>query len=273
MKNNKTIDRYDEVTNKIIEALENNTRPWVKPWDGGILSLPMRHNGDTYQGINSLILWSQAAEHQYYSAYWMTFNQAKLLGGNVRKREKSTVIFYSGTIKNNKEEENNTEKEKKEKQETDIIEPQYIKFMKSYGVFNADQIDNLPEKYYVKDKEVKQNTDLKKLPQLEIFIKNTEAKINFAGIRAYYQEQDDYIQIPEIGLFKNSNAYYATLSHELTHWTKHKTRLNRDLGAKYFGDAGYAMEELVAELGAAFLSVNLGIVPDIREDHAPYIKI
>ena len=94
MENKERGDFYKEVTNKIIAALENNTRPWVQPWDGGILPIPMRHNNRLYQGINTLILWQAASESGYNSPYWMTFKQAKLLGGNIRKGEKAATIFY-----------------------------------------------------------------------------------------------------------------------------------------------------------------------------------
>ena len=89
-------DYYEEITNKIIKALENNTRPWVQPWDGGMLPVPKRHNNTAYQGINMLILWQEAGEGGYSSPYWMTFKQAKTLGGNIKKGETGATIFYAG---------------------------------------------------------------------------------------------------------------------------------------------------------------------------------
>ena len=89
-------DYYEEITNKIIKALENNTRPWVQPWDGGMLPAPKRHNNTAYQGINMLILWQEAGEGGYSSPYWMTFKQAKTLGGNIKKGETGATIFYAG---------------------------------------------------------------------------------------------------------------------------------------------------------------------------------
>ena len=77
--------------------------------------------------------------------------------------------------------------------------------------------------------------------------------------------------MPELKAFRDGESYYATLAHEMTHWTRHESRLNRDLGRKRFADAGYAMEELVAEIGAAFLCADLGITPETRDDHAAYI--
>jgi antirestriction protein ArdC len=258
---NQTIDNYAEVTNRIISALENNTRPWVKPWDDGVLSLPLRYNGESYKGINSLILWSEASEKNYNQLHWMTFKQAKALGGQIRKGEKSTSIFYSGTIK----------AEEQEEQGSKDGEEKFKRFMKSYRVFNAQQIDHLPEKYYIKTEKSTEEVAVEKLPKIESFILNTKAKINHGGISAYYRQTEDFIQMPFVELFKTNNSYYTTLCHELTHWTKHQTRLDRNLGGKRYGDQGYAMEELVAELGAVFVSVALGIAPDVREDHAPYI--
>ena len=273
MENKERGDFYKEVTNKIIAALENNTRPWVQPWDGGILPIPMRHNNRLYQGINTLILWQAASEGGYNSPYWMTFKQAKLLGGNIRKGEKAATIFYASscTLGNNEEEDKQKERSGQNLALNQEQKSIYKKFMKSYKVFNANQIDGLQEKYY-KVLSTENNTkELEKLPRLEEFVKNTKANIKHGGIRAYYREESDHIQMPEMKLFKNSNAYYSTLCHELTHWSGSKERLNRNLGGKRFGDNGYAMEELVAELGAVFLCSLLGINPDAREDHAPYI--
>ena len=148
--------------------------------------------------------------------------------------------------------------------------------MKSYKVFNANQIEYLPEEYYksqiAENENLSQNSKERRiLPKLEEFIQNTKADIRYGGIKAYYKPNTDHIQIPEIKLFKNSNSYYSTICHELTHWSGGKERLNRNLGGKRFGDQGYAMEELVVELGAAFLSSSLGINSNAREDHAPYI--
>lgn len=273
MENKERGDFYKEVTNKIIAALENNTRPWVQPWNGGILPIPMRHNNRLYQGINTLILWQAASDGGYNSSYWMTFKQAKLLGGNIKKGEKAATIFYASscTPGNNEEKDEQKGRSGQNLVENQEQNPIYKKFMKSYKVFNANQIDGLQEKYY-KDLSTENNIkELEKLPRLEEFVKNTKANIKHGGIRAYYRESSDHIQMPEMKLFKSSNAYYSTLYHELTHWSGNKERLNRNLGGKRFGDSGYAMEELVAELGAAFLCSVLGINQDLREDHAPYI--
>ena len=105
----------------------------------------------------------------------------------------------------------------------------------------------------------------------EIFFGNTGADIRHGGGRAYYNITSDFVQMPPFASFKDAESYYATLAHETTHWTRHEKRLNREFGRKRWGDEGYAAEELVAELGSAFLSADLGITPEPREDHASYI--
>jgi antirestriction protein ArdC len=88
---------------------------------------------------------------------------------------------------------------------------------------------------------------------------------------AYYNVTSDHVQMPRIEVFRDAESHYATLGHECCHWTRHKSRLDRDFGRERFGDEGYAMEELVAELGSAFLSADLELTPEIRDDHAAYI--
>ncbi len=255
-------DVYQEVTNLIIDALESGVKPWAKPWDGSFagsrITMPLRQNGEAYRGINVLILWAVSQKKGYQSAHWMTYKQAKVLGGQIRKGEKSAPVFFAGKLIL-EDEEKADEKEK------------VIRFMKPYRVFNVEQIDDLPEEYYLKPKELPELEKMESLPLAEKFISNIEADIRYGGNRAYYSPSDDYIQMPPQEVFETNHTHYATLCHELTHWTRHKSRLNRDLGRKSWGDEGYAMEELVAELGSAFISVNLDIIPDIEGNHASYI--
>ncbi|MXN54214.1 hypothetical protein GR158_24240 [Shinella sp. AETb1-6] len=141
--------------------------------------------------------------------------------------------------------------------------------MKGYTVFNVEQIEGLPEEYtrpaHVRLDPVQRNA------VADAFFAATGADISHGGNRAFYAEGADRIQLPPFETFRDAESYYATLAHEGTHWTKHKSRLDRDLGPKRWGDEGYAAEELVAELGAAFLCADLGITPEVREDHAAYI--
>jgi antirestriction protein ArdC len=254
-------DQYQEVTDLIIEALEKGVRPWAKPWNNGYtdgrIMMPLRHNGVSYKGINILILWSLSMKKSYQSSHWMTYKQAKELGGQIRKGEKAAPVFYAGEM---------IVKDEKKENEEEIIH-----YLKSYRVFNVEQIDDLPEQYYFKPEQPEELEEVERLPLVDTFLNHTKAEIRHGGNLAYYSASSDYIQMPPIETFKTNHAYYATTLHELTHWTKSKDRLNRELGCKKRGDKGYALEELVAELGAAFLSVDLGIVPDIEGDHAAYI--
>lgn len=253
---------YEKVTATIIEELEKGARPWMKPWDAahaaGPVSKPLRHNGQPYNGINILMLWAACMEKGFSAPIWMTFRQAKELGAHVRKGEKGALVVYANTI--TRTEEN---------QQTGEEEGRAIPFMKGYTVFNVEQIEDLPPHYTAKASP-RMNAD-QRIEYAEGFFAATGADIRSGGNRAFYAPDPDFVQMPEFESFKSAGAYYATLAHEVTHWTKHKRRLDRDFGGKKWGDEAYAMEELVAELGAAFLCTDLELTPQIRDDHAPYI--
>ena len=112
---------------------------------------------------------------------------------------------------------------------------------------------------------------MERIERAEHFVANTGADIRHGGGMAYYAPPRDFVQMPPFESFRQAEGYYATLAHELTHWTRHPSRLAREFGRQRWGDEGYAMEELVAELGAAFLCADLGLTPEIRDDHAAYI--
>jgi len=141
--------------------------------------------------------------------------------------------------------------------------------MKGYTVFNVEQIDGLPERFYAKPEP--KGEPVARIERADSFFAATGAEIVHGGSKAYYIPQRDSIHMPCIDCFRDAESYYATLAHEATHWTRHPSRLNRELGRKRFGDEGYAMEELVAELGSAFLSADLELTPELRDDHAAYI--
>jgi antirestriction protein ArdC len=145
-----------------------------------------------------------------------------------------------------------------------------IPYMKGYTVFNAGQCDGLPVHYYAKAEPVAL-TPMQRLDAADRFFAATGADIRHGGTRAYYAAGPDYVRMPPFETFRDAESYAAILLHELTHWTKHGKGLARDLGRKRFGDEGYAVEELVAELGAAFLCADLQLTPEVREDHATYI--
>jgi len=254
-------DVYTRVTNKIVADLEQGVRPWMKPWNAGNtagrITRPLRHNGVPYSGINILMLWTSSIEQGFAAPIWMTFKQAMELNAHVRKGEKGSLVVYAKTITKTEDDGSGHEVERE------------IPFMKGYTVFNVEQIEGLPEHYYAKP-EV-QLTTVERIERAETFFSNIRADIRYRGDRAFYSCDGDYIQIPAIEAFRDSESFYATLAHESTHWTKHPSRLERDFGRKAWGDEGYAREELVAELGAAFLCADLGLTPEVRDDHASYI--
>lgn len=255
-------DIYTRITDKIITDLEQGVRPWMKPWNAehaaGRITKPLRHNGQPYNGINILMLWTAAAAIGYSAPIWMTFRQAKELGGHVRKGEKGEQVVYANTI-------TRTETDADSGEEID----QTIPFMKGYTVFNVEQIEGLPDHYYQTAGPVLD--PVQRIARADAFFAATGADIRHGGNQAYYAIGADRIQMPLFETFRDAESYYATLAHETTHWTRHPGRLNREFGRKRWGDAGYAQEELVAELGSAFLAADLDIELEPRPDHSSYI--
>lgn len=254
-------DVYTRVTNKIVADLEQGVRPWMKPWSGNNagnrITLPLRHNGVPYRGINVLLLWSEAIDKGYASPKWMTFRQADELGAHVRKGEHGSLVVYADAITKTEEGADGEDVESR------------IPFMKAYTVFNVEQIEGLAESFYTRPQV--EGEPMQLIDHAERFFQATRAVFRHGGNKAYYAPGPDMIQLPIPEAFRDTESYVATKAHELTHWTKHETRLNRDFSAKRFGDEGYAREELVAELGSAFLCGSLGITPEAREDHAAYL--
>lgn len=254
-------DVYARVTNKIIAELEKGVRPWIKPWSAdhaaGKITRPLRHNGQPYSGINILMLWASAMEQGYSAPIWMTFRQAGELGANVRKGEKGSLVVYANKLVRTEEGDSGEEIERQ------------IPYMKGYTVFNVEQIDGLPEHYYSKPAP---RLDLpQRVEHAERYFAAIKTDLRHGGNRAYYSVSTDHVQMPFFETFCDAESYYATLAHEMTHWTRHKARLDRSFGRKSWGDEGYAREELVAELGSAFLCADLDLTPEVRDDHASYI--
>ena len=256
-------DIYTTITNRIVEQLEAGTRPWLKPWNAehaaGRITRPLRHNAQPYSGINVIVLWMTAEVSGYVSPFWLTFRQALELGGHVKKGEHGSQVVYASTFK------------KKETDDAGEEFEQDVPFLKTYTVFCADQCEGLPKHYYQLAEPPKEK--LERIEAVDRFVASTKADIRYGGNQAYYTVNDDYIRLPPFETFRDAESHAATLVHELTHWTRHPLRLDREtFGRKRWGDAGYAMEELVAELGSAFLCADLSITPEIREDHASYIE-
>lgn len=239
---------YQEITDSIVKELENGAVPWVKPWNAPGSADKNIISQRPYRGINRLILAMHGLRYQV--PVWGTYKQWRDIGGQVREHEKGTkIVFWSKAT--------STDKATGESKE--------FAFAKAYSVFNVGQVDGIdiiPSGDTVNDNA--------KIESCEKRIADTGAKIITGGDTACFIPSSDIIRMPEIGTFQSSEHYYATAFHELTHWTSAKGRCDRDLSKGRFGNSEYAFEELVAELGAAFLCSQHGIKGDLR--HAGYIE-
>lgn len=248
-------DVYAHVTDAIIAEIEAGTPPWQKPWTGGAggTCLPVRWNGEAYRGINVLMLWATAAAKGYGSERWMTYKQAAELGGQVRKGEKSATVVKYGTIE----------------RENDAGEEQRVAYARAYRVFNADQIDGLPEDFYIQP-DPPRDLGTESDPELEAFFAATGATIITSDEpRAYYRPSTDTVHMPPTRTFHDASRYFGVLGHEVSHWTGSPKRLDRL--ARFASKSEYAFEELCAELGASMVSARLGVTPSF-EQSAAYIE-
>lgn len=240
-------DLYAEVTTKVIAQLEAGVAPWIKPWTNGATDASLPYNYLTkraYRGVNVLLLWAAA----YPNNAWLTYRQAQQLGAHVRKGERgTTIVFY----KPFKVRDTNANGEKVERT---------IPLLRAFTVFNIAQIENLPE--VAAPAPVKANFAAAAAAM-------AQAHIVHSGNAAHYVPWHDYIEMPTLDKFRSESDYYSVGLHELTHWTGHAKRCAREFGKK-FGDETYAREELVAEMGAAFLCARFGIEGKLQ--HAEYLK-
>jgi antirestriction protein ArdC len=204
------------------------------------------------------MLWGEAMTQGFACPIWMTYKQASELGGQVRKGERGSLVVYANRLTRTETGANGEEVDRE------------IPFLKGYTVFNCEQIDGLPGHFTATPAPVLD--PVQRIVHAEMFFDNTKAVIRHGGNQAYYAIDGDYIQMPPFESFRDAESFYATLAHEATHWTRHPSRLEREFGRKRWGDEGYAAEELVAELGSAFLSADLGLTPEPRADHASYIS-
>lgn len=239
---------YEEVTQSIIEQLEKGAIPWVKPWVADSSADKNVLTQKPYQGINRLILGMSGMANAYTVPVWASFKQWQQLGGSVRKGEKGTkIVFYTPAEKINAQGDKES-----------------YAVLKSYWVFNVSQVDGIEvTPVAVVDKPFTAN----QLAEERII--KTGARISHGGDAAFFMPSQDRIQLPHKSAFDNESSYYATAFHELTHWTGSESRLDRNLKGR-FGNPEYAFEELVAEMGAAFLCQDYGIKGELR--HAGYIQ-
>lgn len=243
---------HEEITNHIIAAMKDSKgceMPWHKQ-----AAMPINATTDNhYNGINALSLWVISQEKSYGGAEWATYKQWQSLGAQVAKGEKgSKIVIYKPLPKT---------------EEDDGDRPKVL--LRSATVFNVAQVVGWEPPQPLVDK-------TKVIVSVDKFVSATGAVLEHGGDRAYYTKALDKIVMPDRELFKGTKtsneteAYYAVLLHELTHWTGIKSRCDRDMSGR-FGDASYAMEELVAELGSAFACAQLGVTNSPRQDHADYI--
>lgn len=240
---------YQEITDSIISELEKGAIPWVKPWKADSSADKNVLSQKPYQGINRLILGMSSMARGYTVPVWASYKQWESLGANVRKGEKGTrIVFFSPVTKENKQ----------------TGEKENYAVLKAYWVFNALQVDGIE----ITPSETPTGS-FNSIERAEERIVKTGALISHGGDAAFYMPSQDRIQLPHKSAFDNESSYYATAFHELTHWSGAAHRLDRTKG-KRFADPAYAFEELVAEMGAAFLCQDYGIQGELR--HAGYIQ-
>lgn len=246
-------DIYQTVTDNIIEMLEAGVKPWVCPWNrnGMVSGIPSNLTTDTsYSGINIMLLWCSAAKQGFNDSRWLTYKQAQALGAQVRKGERGTMaIFYRMLEK-----------------ETEDGGTEQIPMLKTFTVFNVEQIDGLT--LTDEDSTAGPVSGFDPLPHVEAFFQRTGANITERGQQAFFRPATDEIWLPERHLFADAANFYATGLHEIVHWSGGKSRLNREMKGR-FGSEEYAFEELVAELGSAFMMADFGVSGDVQ--HESYI--
>lgn len=247
------------ITDKIISLLERGTIMTGARWTGGkSTGLPVNaKTGEPYHGINVLVLWAEMADKCYVSSQWLTYKQAADLGANVRKGEKSVMCVYYRTVG------------KRDEAKADDEQETYF-MAKPFWLFNVAQIDGLPVDLSIATSTTP-SKEFNPHQEAEQLLINSKASIHYGFDSAYYSRSTDKICLPARERFTSESNFYATALHELTHWTGNEARLNRSFG-KRFGDDGYAFEELVAELGAAFTVGQLGMIDATIESHADYVQ-
>jgi antirestriction protein ArdC len=250
-------DLYAEVTNRIVSALEAGVTPWIRPWSVDFDPTPINAaSRRSYRGINAVLLALEAQSRGYSRNAWLTYRQAQELGAQVRAGESgTTVVFYKLHELPHTTTVEQIEDEKR---------PKVVSFLRCFTVFNLVQIEGLPERLKVKEALITWDPH----QAAAAILRESHATIRHGGAEAYYSPPDDRIQLPERQSFANAAGYYNVALHELVHWTGHPSRLNRDLGRR-FGEAAYAMEELIAEMGSAFLCASCYLEAHLR--HASYI--
>ncbi len=245
-------DVYQMVTDRIIEHLEKGVVPWQQPWaDAGQPKNLITRN--KYRGVNVWLLSSL----KYSQNEFLTFKQVKELGGSIKKDEKGNIIVFWKWIE-------------KENPETKKIEKKPL--LRYYKVFNISQCTGIPESKLPPIAE-KQNDPIQECEKIIKEMPN-RPEIKHEEQQAFYHKEKDFVNMPKMETFKDSESYYGSLFHELVHSSGHQSRLNRKeiTDANAFGSEKYAIEELTAEMGASYLKSSAGIPIEKLENNAAYIQ-
>jgi len=252
-------DVYARVTSQIINAIEAGVSNWRMPWhtSGKFAFSPVNVTSrKPYRGINTVCLWAAAQAKGYERGEWGTYQQWHERGAQVRKGEKATlVVFWKFANRTTETDDGN-----------DVpTSGSRLLFTRGYSVFNAGQVDGYTPK-------VEPETPVEqRIESADQFFARINARVLHQGNRAYYSPDSDSITLPPFAAFFTPVDYYSTRAHETGHWTAAAGRCNRELG-KRFGDNAYSVEELIAELTAAFTLAHLGLSSEPRPDHAQYIQ-
>ncbi len=261
---------FTKVTKVFIDALNNGAPPWRKPWSESSLTPGFPVNAGTerrYTGVNVTILWAAAITHGYEYDRWLSFRQAKKLGGTVRKGEKGTIAVLFKKIDVTRQ---STSNEAGDEDNQPFC--QTYKIARAFTLFNVHQCTGLPNRIVTGEHPVQtRKHDWQSHRRADELIRCCGAKIRHTGSAATYFPESDVICMPPKAAFDSTGGYYSTLMHELTHWTGHKNRLNRiGIVEPYpFRSAGYAREELIAEIGSAFLCADFHILGELH--HESYV--
>lgn len=276
--NQPQFDLYQVVTNQIIEALEAGTAPWIKPWANAGSHLPLPSNaisGRLYGGINILLLWLAAEEKGYKQSKWLTAKAANEQGARIRRGEKATLIIKYCPI----------EREKLDETGCVILdakgepEMERFAFIKKHYVFNIEQCENLPASFYETTTDIPTTPQYREFAEIRQIIEGMSLTVEIKpSNKAFYRASTDTIVMPQMKQFSSEADYYSVLLHEITHATGHKNRLDREgisSSKSTFGSELYAFEELIAEMGGAFLCAYLGFntVPQNASYLASWIKV
>lgn len=247
-----TRDLYSDVTARILQSMEAGVMPWQRSWQATGSSMPMNAISERpYSGVNVLLFW-MSADQGYARPRYLTFNQAKAAGGNVRKGEHGTRVYFFKQL---------TAADKANG------EAKTIPLLREYTVFNVAQCEGLPLEIMNGEYAAPLNQDQREA-LADRFIASTGADFREGTGVPCYVPSKDFISMPGFAQFKGKPQFYSTAFHELTHWTGAKHRLDRDFTGR-FGTQAYAAEELVAELGAAFINAEFGF--DNTQSNAAYL--